>query len=93
MVELQLAYFIPIAIHCLFYLLFQFHHLEVVFELLQLFYILTVFDDFSFLFYVDIFDPLLQSLPEYGFSVHQVLFLAENIQIGPPELDSLAHII
>ena len=91
MVKLQLTDFIPITIHCLFDFLFQFHHLEVIFKLLQFFYVLGVFDNFSFLFNADILDPFVQGLPEYGFTVHQVLFLAEYVQIGPIELNSLTH--
>lgn len=77
--------------NCIFNLIFQLHHLKVIFELLKFSNVLIVFNRFSFLFEVYLFDPLLEGLSKYSLAVHKVLLLTKDVDISSLEINSFAH--
>lgn len=65
--------------------------MEVILKLLQLSDIFAVFYHLTLLSELYLLDSLQESFSKHIFAVHQVLFFAENIQIGALKLDPFAY--
>jgi hypothetical protein len=90
-IELNLLDSVSVCIDSVFDLVFQFHHLEVILQLLQLLYILCVFYVLSLLTQGQFLDPSFQCLAKDLSSVHQILFLTKNVQICSLKSDPMTQ--
>jgi hypothetical protein len=90
-VEFKLAHLFPVVFDCFLDLVLEPHHLEVIFKLFKFPYILAVLDGLALLLQVDFLDAFEQGFPKDCLAVHQVLFLAEYVEIRAFELNAFTH--